>query len=54
MKEEFTISDELNDFMQHHGIKTLVDLLSIADENLLSMDGFGWRMMREVLILREH
>lgn len=53
MKEEFTISDELNDFMQDHGIKTLVDLLSIADENLLSMDGFGWRLMREVLILRE-
>lgn len=53
MKEEFTISAELNDFMQHHGIKTLGDLLSIADEKLLSMDGFGWRLMREVLILRE-
>lgn len=53
MKEEFTISAELIDFMQHHGMKSLVDLLSTEDEYLLSMDCFGWRLIREVLILRE-
>lgn len=53
MKNEYTISPELLEFMQLHKIQTSVDLLAIEDETLLSMKGFGWRLMREVLILRE-
>lgn len=53
MKNEYTISPELLEFMQQHKIQTSVDLLAIENETLLSMKGFGWRLMREVLILRE-
>ena len=53
MKNETQISSELRRFMDLHQIVTLESLLQIEDEVLLEMDGFGWRMMREVLELRE-
>ena len=53
MKNETEISPELIRFMEMHKIPNLISLLLIEDEVLLSMVGFGWRMMREVLELRE-
>lgn len=53
MKNEIVISAELQRFMKLHKILSLMLLLQIEDEILLEMDGFGWRMMREVLEFRE-
>ncbi len=53
MKNETVISPELQLFMELHKISNLNSLLRIKDEKLLGMLGFGWRMMREVLVLRE-
>lgn len=53
MKNDFVISPELRRFMELHKIANLISLLQIEDEILLVMDGFGWRMMLEVLELRE-
>ena len=53
MKNESVISPELQRFMEMHKIPNLISLLQIEDEILLGMDGFGWRMMAEVLTLRK-
>jgi hypothetical protein len=53
MEKATTISPELERFMELHKIPNLISLLQIEDEILLGMAGFGWRMMREVLELRE-
>ena len=52
--EEFTVSVELQKFMDDHGIRSVSELLVIDDERLLGMDGFGWRLMKEVLGLRRN
>ena len=46
-------SPELAVFMDHHHLLTIALLLKIDDEALLQMDGFGWRLMKEVLQLRK-
>lgn len=53
MKNETVISPELSDFMVLHNIPTIHLLFQIEEEQLLRMAGFGWRLMREVLELRE-
>ena len=53
MKNESKISPELKRFLEYHKMPNLTSLLLIDDEILIKMDGFGWRMMREVLLLRE-
>lgn len=53
MKSETIVSPELERFIELHKIPNLISLLQIEDEILLGMAGFGWRMMREVLELRE-
>ena len=53
MKNEVVISPELQRFMELHKIPNLTSLLQIEDEILLGMAAFGWRMMREVLELRD-
>lgn len=53
MENEGTISPELLNFMQMHKIPDVQTLLLVEDEVLLKMDGFGWRMMYEVLNLRK-
>ena len=53
MKNESVISPELQRFMGMHKILNLISLLQIEDEILLGMDGFGWRMMVQVLTLRK-
>ena len=47
------ISPELDYFMQLHKIVSVPELLSIKNEDLLKMDGFGWRLMKQVLSLRK-
>jgi hypothetical protein len=46
-------SPELAVFMEYHHLLTVALLLKIDDEALLQMDGFGWRLMKEVLQLRK-
>ena len=52
-KIEKSISPELARFMKQNGFSNLDDLFAIEDEDLLQIPGFGWRMMKEVLLLRE-
>lgn len=47
------ISPELQEFMKLHQLSTIDELLSYDDVELLKMSGFGWRLMKEVLKLRE-
>ncbi len=53
MKDENKISPELQRFMDAQKIPSVSALLLIENEALLGMDGFGWRMMKEVLKLRK-
>lgn len=55
MKEiiEKSISSELELFMEENEISSLDAMLAIENEDLLQMEGFGWRMMKEVLSLRK-
>ena len=55
MEEQKAIqaSPELAVFMEYHHILSIVLLLKINDEALLQMEGFGWRLMKEVLQLRK-
>jgi len=48
-----SISEELENFMRKHQFSSLEELFAIANEDLLSFEGFGWRLMKEVLQLRE-
>ncbi|MNY80006.1 hypothetical protein D3C86_2208810 [compost metagenome] len=50
---EFTPSPELLTFMKFNNLQTLAELLSIADEDLLKMRGFGYRILKEILQLRK-
>lgn len=45
------ISPELQEFMDIHQIPSVAALLQIEAEQLLKMEGFGWRLMKEVLKL---
>lgn len=47
------ISPELQEFMDTHKIPTMAALLAIDNEHLLGMEGFGWRLLKEVLQLRK-
>ena len=46
-------SPELDFFMQLHKMDDLSELLQHDDATLLKMEGFGWRLMKEVLGLRK-
>jgi len=50
---EKNVSPELDRFMKENEITSVDALLSIENEDLLQMEGFGWRMMKEVLSLRK-
>lgn len=47
------ISQELKEFMKLNDINNLDDLFVISPENLLKMNGFGYRLLREVLSLKK-
>ena len=50
---EKSISPELERFMKENEFSSIEVLLTIENEDLLQMPGFGWRMMKEVLSLRK-
>lgn len=50
---EFTPSTELLAFMKFNSLQTLAELLTIPDEELLKMRGFGYRILKEILQLRK-
>ena len=50
---DFTPSAELLTFMKLNSLQTLAELLSISDEDLLIMRGFGYRILKEILLLRK-
>jgi DNA-directed RNA polymerase alpha subunit len=50
---EFTPSAELLTFMKLNNLHTLAELLTISDEDLLKMRGFGYRILKEILQLRK-
>jgi hypothetical protein len=52
-KNEKSISPELEGFMEQNKLSSIEALLAIENEDLLEMEGFGWRMMKEVLSLRK-
>lgn len=47
------ISPELEIFMNNQKIPSKAALLLIDNETLLGTEGFGWRLMKEVLKLRQ-
>ncbi len=47
------ISPELAVFMGLHKLASVSELLRIDDFKLLQMEGFGWRLMKQVLKLRQ-
>lgn len=47
------ISPELQEFMNAQKIPSVAALLVIDNERLLGMEGFGWRLLKEVLGLRK-
>jgi DNA-directed RNA polymerase alpha subunit len=49
---DFTPSTELLTFLKLNNLQTLAELLSIPDEELLKMRGFGYRILKEILELR--
>ena len=53
MENETVISPELKQFMTLNEIQDIKDLLLIEDEHYLKMIGFGWRILREILELRD-
>jgi predicted DNA-binding helix-hairpin-helix protein len=50
---EKSISPELEVFMKQNDLSSIDALLTVENEDLLQMPGFGWRMMKEVLLLRK-
>ena len=46
-------SDELQAFMLVNNIKTVAQLVALDDEVLVEMPGFGWHLLKEILLLRK-
>ena len=42
------VEDELERFMALHQFKTIEEVKKLPVEELLKMDGFGWRLLRSV------
>ena len=48
-EEEHTPSEELQEFMKANGNLSFEDLAILNPEDLLTYEGFSWRIMLEVL-----
>jgi hypothetical protein len=46
-------SDELQAFMVLNNIQSVAELVAIDDEVLVEMPGFGWHLLKEILLLRK-
>ena len=51
--EQILPSDELQTFMLVNNIQTIEELVAIPDEVLVEMPGFGWHLLKEILLLRK-
>ena len=45
-------SKDVQKFMVINSIETVEELIAIPDEVLIEMPGFGWRLLKEILLLR--
>ncbi|CAM2880112.1 hypothetical protein SAMN05444143_102203 [Flavobacterium succinicans] len=50
---QYIPSEELLLFLKLNQLETLAELLTISDANLLKMRGFGYRILKEILLLRK-
>lgn len=46
-------SAELKAFMLVNNIETVAELVALEDEVLVEMPGFGWHLLKEILLLRK-
>lgn len=46
-------SPELVNFMEINKIQTVEELVALTDEVLVEMPGFGWHLLKEILLLRK-
>jgi hypothetical protein len=46
-------SSELQAFMLINKIESIAELLSFTDEVLIEMPGFGWHLLKEILLFRK-
>ena len=52
-KVAYTISKELEAFMLLNRIQTVEELVFLPDEVLVDLNGFGWHLLKEILLLRK-
>jgi hypothetical protein len=52
-QNDHTPSAELEAFMLMNRIQSLEELLRIPDDVLVEMPGFGWHLLKEILLLRK-
>ncbi len=52
-QDDKQISAELQSFMLLNKIQSIEELLLIPDEVLVEMPGFGWHLLKEILLLRK-
>lgn len=43
----------LEDFMNVNDIDNLDELLALRDEAIVELPGFGWNLLKEILLLRK-
>ena len=46
-------SKELEAFMALNSIETIDELIAIPDEVLFTLPGFGWHLLKEILVFRK-
>lgn len=52
-KNQHYPSKELEAFMALNSVETIEELISIPDEVLFTMPGFGWHLLKEILLFRK-
>lgn len=52
-KERYNLSKELVEFMLLNRIQTVAELLLLSDEVLVNLHGFGWHLLKEIVLLRK-
>ena len=52
-KNQQSPSKELEVFMALNSIETLDELIAIPDEVLVKLPGFGWNLLKEILLFRK-
>jgi DNA-directed RNA polymerase alpha subunit len=50
-ENQLLLSKEIENFMALNGIATIGELIAIPDEVLITMVGFGWKLLKEILLI---